>query len=135
MSDFLMWSINLGRWSGTTIRIHILLILFAVSELLWAAWAPLRTTSSPTTVAAPPQASAKLAIEPPQPSHELSKAPVVRPGGERPTEKTPIPELRPPNVPETAGWLLVLLVALALHEAGHVVVAARFGADVEDIRL
>ena len=33
MSDPFSWSVNLGRWSGTTVRIHLLLILFAVGRL------------------------------------------------------------------------------------------------------
>jgi hypothetical protein len=38
MSDPLTWSpISLGRWFGTTVRVHIFLILFVSVELVWAA--------------------------------------------------------------------------------------------------
>src|SRR5947209_7283908 len=38
MTDLLMWApINLGRWFGTQVRVHILLILFVVTALLSAA--------------------------------------------------------------------------------------------------
>jgi Zn-dependent protease len=38
MTDLLMWApINLGRWFGTQVRVHILLILFVVTSLLNAA--------------------------------------------------------------------------------------------------
>ncbi|WP_165231554.1 site-2 protease family protein [Aquisphaera insulae] len=37
MSDPLMWSpIRLGRWFGTTVRVHVFLILFVVGKLLMA---------------------------------------------------------------------------------------------------
>jgi len=37
MSDPLTWSpIRLGRWFGTTVKVHIFLILFVVIELLMA---------------------------------------------------------------------------------------------------
>ena len=34
MSDPLTWSVSLGRWSGIQVRIHLLLIFFAVNRLL-----------------------------------------------------------------------------------------------------
>ncbi len=37
MSDPLTWSINLGRWSGTQIRVHLFLVLFVVGRLLESA--------------------------------------------------------------------------------------------------
>ncbi len=37
MTDLPTWSINLGRWSGVQIRIHLFLILYAVSRLINAA--------------------------------------------------------------------------------------------------
>lgn len=41
MSDLLTWSpISLGRWFGTTVRIHILLILFVALRLLTAPFGP-----------------------------------------------------------------------------------------------
>ena len=38
MSDPLTWSVGLGRWSGTQVRVHVLLILFAAGRLLDAAF-------------------------------------------------------------------------------------------------
>ena len=38
MNDPLTWSpISLGRWFGTAVRVHILLILFVVVRLVWSA--------------------------------------------------------------------------------------------------
>ena len=35
MTDFLTWSpISLGRWFGTTVRVHIILIVFVVFQLV-----------------------------------------------------------------------------------------------------
>ena len=50
MSDPLTWSpIPLGRWFGTTVRVHIFLIVFVVFRLLDAAVAPTRSlTPAPT---------------------------------------------------------------------------------------
>ena len=75
MTDPLTWSpINLGRWSGTTVRVHIFLILFVVFELLERrAWRP--DTRSP----------------------------------------------------QTAAWLALLLLALAVHELGHAAMASWLG--------
>jgi stage IV sporulation protein FB len=39
------------------------------------------------------------------------------------------------SLPETAGWIVLLLIVLALHELGHAVVALKLGAEVEDIQL
>src|SRR5262245_23558404 len=81
MNDPLNWSLNLGRWAGTQVRVHPLLWLYLAFGLLFAA---------------------------------LDKGhPVL----------------------ETAGWMLMLLAALALHELGHAAVAARVGFDQEEIQL
>jgi Zn-dependent protease len=82
ISDPLTWSpINLGRWSGTQVRVHIFLILFVVFRLLSAALTP---------------------------GHA---------------------------VVATAGWLGLLLLALAIHELGHALAASWLGADREDVRV
>jgi Zn-dependent protease len=82
ISDPLTWSpINLGRWSGTQVRVHIFLIIFVVFRLLGAALAP---------------------------EHAL----------------------RP-----TVAWLGLLLLALAVHELGHALMASWLGCDREDVRL
>jgi stage IV sporulation protein FB len=82
MNDPLTWApINLGRWAGTSVRIHIFLILFTVFTLLNAAIIP------------------------------------------------------PHHVAATAMWLLMLLLALAVHEAGHALMAAWLGCDPEEVRL
>ena len=82
MTDPLTWSpLNLGRWGGTQVRVHITLILFLATSLLHAALSP----------------SVGLL--------------------------------------ETTAWLGLLLAALALHEAGHALVAWWMGADPEDIHL
>lgn len=38
MSDPLTWSIRIGHWAGTQIRVHAFLLIFAVGKLLGAAW-------------------------------------------------------------------------------------------------
>ncbi len=38
MTDPLTWSIDLGRWAGIRVRVHVLLVLFAFQKLLEAAW-------------------------------------------------------------------------------------------------
>ena len=38
MTDPLTWSINLGLWAGVRVRVHILLVLFALGKLLESAW-------------------------------------------------------------------------------------------------
>ncbi len=81
MTDLLTWSINLGRWSGVQIRIHVFLIFFAVGGLINA---------------------------------------VVAQGH---------------PVGATASWLLLLLIALAIHELGHAVMASIQNVEVEDVRL
>ena len=87
MSDPLTWSpISLGRWFGTPVRVHILLILFVAFRLLAAALAP----------------AAKVELR------------VCR---------------------QTACWLGLLLLALAVHELGHAVTAAWLDCDQEDVRL
>ena len=86
MSDPFTWSVSLGRWSGTQVRLHVLLLFFAASRLLEAL---LFTKAAPGT------------------------HPVF----------------------ETAAWLLLLLLALAIHELGHAAIASRLGYEVEDVRL
>jgi stage IV sporulation protein FB len=88
MTDFLTWSpLGLGRWFGTTVRVHVLLIIFVVFELLtkaislWADKGNLR------------------------------------------------------DLPATACWLGLLLVALALHELGHAATAAWLDTDQEEVHL
>jgi stage IV sporulation protein FB len=82
MTDPLTWSpINLGRWGGAQVRVHITLILFLATSLLHAV---------------------------------LSRS---------------------VGMLETVAWLTLLLVALALHEAGHALVSWWMGAEPEDIHL
>lgn len=38
MSDPMTWSIDLGRWAGTRVRVHAFLLIFAALKLLGAAW-------------------------------------------------------------------------------------------------
>ncbi|MEO6812216.1 MAG: site-2 protease family protein [Isosphaeraceae bacterium] len=80
MTDSFPWTINLGRWGSTQIRIHLILVVYLALTLLDAAFA----------------------------GH---------------------------SVAQTAGWLLLLLAVLALHELGHALMAARVGLEPEDIRL
>jgi Zn-dependent protease len=40
MSDFLTWSISLGRWGGTQVRLHITLVLLAAIAVFQASVAP-----------------------------------------------------------------------------------------------
>ena len=77
MRDSLTWSpISLGRWFGTTVRVHILLIIFVVFRLLTTA-VSLRADKGTATA-----------------------------------------------LPATACWLGLLLLALALHELGHALMAS-----------
>src|SRR5262249_32384597 len=39
MTDPFTWTINLGRWAGTQVRIHLFLVFFVAVELLQAAMA------------------------------------------------------------------------------------------------
>jgi Zn-dependent protease len=87
MSDPLTWSpIRLGRWFGTTVKVHIFLILFVVIELLLALLATRAEDG-----------------------------------------------LR--RLPQTACWLSLLLLALAIHELGHALVAYWLDCDQEDVQL
>ena len=86
MSDPLTWSVSLGRWSGTQVRLHVLLLLFAGGRLL----------------------DALLITKAAAGTHPFL---------------------------ETAAWLALLLLALAIHELGHAAIASRLGYEVEDIRL
>jgi Zn-dependent protease len=82
MTDPLTWSpLNLGRWSGTQVRVHIFLILFVVLRLLGAAMS--------------------------------SEQPFVA----------------------TACWIVLLLLALAVHELGHALTASWLGCDQDEVRL
>src|SRR4051812_44796284 len=85
MTDPFTWSIDLGRWAGTRIRLHLLFVFFALIKLLGAAL-------DATTPA----------------SH-----PVV----------------------ETASWLALLVLALLVHELGHLVMTVRLGGEPEELRL
>jgi Zn-dependent protease len=81
-TDPLTWSpINLGRWAGTQVRVHIFLVVFVAVSLLGAAIAP---------------------------DHRVA---------------------------QTACWIALLLVALAVHELGHAAMAAWIGTETEEIRL
>jgi stage IV sporulation protein FB len=87
MSDPLTWSpISLGRWFGTAVRVHILLILFVSLRLIFSAAAPAT-------------------------------------------------EGRLFHLSQTAAWLALLLIALALHELGHAVTAALLECDQDDVHL
>jgi stage IV sporulation protein FB len=87
MNDPLTWSpISLGRWFGTTVRVHILLILFVAIRLVWSAMA--------------------LAAEG-----------------------------RLPELGQTACWLGLLLIALAIHELAHAATAFWLDCDQEDVHL
>src|SRR5947209_8452748 len=84
MTDPLTWSpINLGRWSGTQVRVHIFLIVFVVFRLLNAAMSPERAQALGPTVC----------------------------------------------------WLGLLLLALAVHELGHALMALWLGCDRDEVRL
>jgi Zn-dependent protease len=80
-TDPLTWSpINLGRWFGVQVRVHIFLVIFAAVALLGAAIG----------------------------SHRVA---------------------------QTAGWLGLLVLALAAHELGHAAMAAWLGCEPEEVRL
>jgi Zn-dependent protease len=81
MSDPLHWTVHLGRVSGVRVRVHYILIAFAVLSLVDAALAPR------------------------------------------------------PRVVETAAWLGLLLVALAVHEVAHALAAWRLGIEPQEVRL
>ena len=51
MTDPLSWSISLGRWGGSRVRVHVLLLLFAAGKLLESIWAKDRPHSTLETVA------------------------------------------------------------------------------------
>ena len=52
MSDPLTWSpISLGRWFGTSVRVHIVLIIFVVFRLLTAAVSLAQQGRAPPAVA------------------------------------------------------------------------------------
>ena len=84
MSDPFRWSIQLGRWAGVPVRVHILFIVFAAVKLLRA------TVFGPDDAAGPD---------------------------------------------ETAGWLVLLILALAVHELAHVAAAYRLGIEPDEVLL
>ena len=87
MSDPLTWSpISLGRWFGTSVRVHITLIIFVVFWLL----------STAVSLAA----------------------------------KGDLPQLS-----QTACWLGLLLLALAVHELGHAATAAWLDCDQDEVHI
>jgi Zn-dependent protease len=87
MSDPLTWSpIRLGRWFGTTVKVHVFLILFVVMTLL----------------------TALLATKAEEGLRRLA---------------------------QTACWLSLLLLALAIHELAHAVAAYLLDCDQEDVHL
>jgi len=87
MSDPLTWSpISLGRWFGTSVRVHLTLIIFLVFRLLTAA---------------------------------VSLA-----------SKGELPQLS-----QTACWIGLLLLALAVHEIGHAATAAWLDCDQEEAHV
>jgi Zn-dependent protease len=87
MSDPLTWSpIRLGRWFGTTVKVHVFLILFVVIELLMA----LLATSTEAGLR---------------------------------------------RLPQTACWLSLLILALAIHELAHALCAYWLETDQEDVHL
>ncbi len=87
MSDPLTWSpIRLGRWFGTSVRVHFLLIAFVVLRLL-------ASVGSPAV------------------------------GG------------RLTHLGHTASWLGLLLLALALHELGHAIMASWLEHDQDEVHL
>jgi Zn-dependent protease len=87
MRDPLAWSpIRVGRWFGTTIRLHIILILFVAIRLLLAVF----SLAAHGTVS---------------------------------------------QVLQTATWLALLLVVLAIHELGHAATAAWLDCDQEDVHV
>src|SRR5205807_9550886 len=73
--------INLGRWGGTPVRVHVSMIAFVLLGLLGAAIGPDR------------------------------------------------------HVGPTACWMVLLLLALAAHEAAHAAVALWMGNEPDEIRL
>jgi len=87
MSDPLTWSpISLGRWFGTSVRVHITLIVFVVFQLL----------STAVSLAA---------------RGELSQ------------------------LSQTACWLGLLLLALAIHELAHAVTAFWLDCDQDEVHV
>ncbi|MDR3632523.1 MAG: hypothetical protein P4L84_01735 [Isosphaeraceae bacterium] len=86
MTDPLTWSpINLGRWFGTQVRVHIFLVVFVALQLLSSALAKAEPGTSPLT--------------------------------------------------ESACWMLLLFVALAVHEFGHAAAASWLGYERDEVRL
>ena len=87
MSDPLTWSpISLGRWFGTSVRVHITLIVFVVFQLL----------SMAVSLAA----------------------------------KGDLPQLS-----QTACWLGLLLLALAVHELAHAATAFWLDCDQDEVHI
>jgi Zn-dependent protease len=87
MSDALTWSpISVGRWFGTRIRLHIILIVFLAIRLLQS----VISLAGQGTLA---------------------------------------------QLYQTACWLGLLLIALAIHELGHAATAAWLDCDQEDVHV
>jgi Zn-dependent protease len=87
MNDRLTWSpISLGRWFGTPVRVHIILIVFLLFRLL----------SSAVSLAG----EGALA-----------------------------------RLPQTACWLALLLLALAVHELAHAATASWLDCEQEEVHL
>ncbi|WP_165247908.1 site-2 protease family protein [Paludisphaera soli] len=87
MSDLLTWSpIHLGRWFGTTVKVHISLIIFVASLLITAPFEPTKGTISS-------------------------------------------------KLEESIAWVALFLLALAIHEAVHALVARRLDCEQEDVHL
>jgi stage IV sporulation protein FB len=87
MSDPLTWSpISLGRWFGTSVRVHITLIVFVIFQL-------------------------------------LSMAVSLAARGEL------------PQLSQTACWLGLLLVALAVHELAHAATAFWLDCDQDEVHI
>lgn len=87
MSDLLTWSpIHLGRWFGTTVKVHVSLILFVASLLIQSPFQGPKGTAA---------------------SH----------------------------VGEALAWTALFLLALAVHEAAHALVAWLLECDQEDVHL
>jgi len=85
MTDILTWSpISLGRWFGTTVRVHISLIIFMAGSLIYSVLAT---------------------------KGHLNQ------------------------FPGASCWLVLLLIALFVHELAHAVTAAWLDCDQEDVHL
>lgn len=88
MSDLLTWSpIRLGRWFGTTVKVHITLIVFVVSLLIESALQTSTTTAFGLRMV------------------------------------------------QALAWSALLFLALAIHEAAHILTAWATDVEMEDVHL